>query len=190
MLLVLQTGCRPSEAAYLVLEQSFKRTRAHEGCDYLAVVPAQYTKTRERYKWALKREANETVELVMALHERPPSLHLLGTQAQLADKLHNWFKRRILPDAAKTSQAVDDALKSQFKYNLRTVRARFAEDWADAVKEAEALGKQVPPNPLQHRTARTTFRHYVPPAGSDADDDSDDDDSASVLEEAADRSPS
>ena len=69
----------------------------------MAIVPAQYTKTRERYKWALKKEANETVELVRALHKRAIGKHLFDSQNQLASKLYDWFNRRILPDAAKES---------------------------------------------------------------------------------------
>ena len=49
----LETGCRPSEAAYLVLENHFRKTSVNLGCDYVAIVPADNTKTAVRYKWPM-----------------------------------------------------------------------------------------------------------------------------------------
>ena len=122
---VLETGCRPSEASYLVLCNSFRRSRALPDCDYKAVVPANHTKTVAKYKWGVKRRANRAIELVRELHERAPTLSHLGDQHRLASLLHCWFTRRILKDAAKESPIVKDNLASDPMYNLRTVRARF-----------------------------------------------------------------
>ena len=64
---MLSTGCRPTEAAWLVLKNSFKK-HTLRGSDYAAVVPAEVTKTKERYKWQLKKDVNVAVELVALLH--------------------------------------------------------------------------------------------------------------------------
>ena len=58
---LLETGCRPNEAAYLVLNNSFYRVSDVEGCDYKAIVPAHQTKTKAKYKWAMKKKANQAI---------------------------------------------------------------------------------------------------------------------------------
>ena len=58
---LLETGCRPNEAAYLVLNNSFYPVCDVEGCDYKAIVPADKTKTNVKYKWAVKKEANQAI---------------------------------------------------------------------------------------------------------------------------------
>ena len=58
VLFVLATGCRPNEAAYIVRENSFRKTSAYPGSAYVATVPPEATKTKERYRWALKERFN------------------------------------------------------------------------------------------------------------------------------------
>ena len=55
---MLATGCRPNEAAYIVRENSFRKTSAYPGSAYVATVPPEATKTKERYRWALKERFN------------------------------------------------------------------------------------------------------------------------------------
>ena len=171
--MTLETGCRPNEAAFLVLSNTFKRSRREPGCDYKAIVPSLNTKTSERYKWYMKRKANWVIELIKELHERAPTLEHLGDQQHLAKGLYNWFTRRILIDAAKESPIVKAHLDSGLMYNLRTVRSRRATDWAAAKARAEAEGKEAPPNPLQHASERTTYRSYVAIEDTDAEDGED-----------------
>ena len=78
MFFALETGCRPNEAAYLVLNNSFRRISSLENCDYLAIVPPSAAKTRIRYKWAMRRAASAAVKLVGALHAGPHTLEHLG----------------------------------------------------------------------------------------------------------------
>ena len=164
---MLETGCRPNEAAYLVLENSFTLTSAAKGCDYMAIVPAHKTKTGDKYKWAMKRKVNKAVKLVQELHERD-RLGTFKSQHHLAKVLFDWFTRRILPDAAKESKVVKAHLDSNNKYNLRTVRSRFATAWAAAKLAAESKGEKPPKNPLFHKSSAVTFRCYV--ALEDSDD--------------------
>ena len=102
---MLETGCRPNEAAYLVLNNSFKVTRAVKGCDYMAIVPAHQTKTGAKYKWAMKKKVNKAVKLVQQLHEKN-KLPTFKDQHHFAKMLYDWFTRRILPDTAKDSNFV------------------------------------------------------------------------------------
>ena len=147
MYFLLETGCRPNEAAYLVLNNSFTPTRRAKGCDYMAIVPAQQTKTGAKYKWAMKGKVNKAVKLVQQLHDRD-QLPTFKDQHHLAKMLYDWFSRRVLPDAAKESKAVTAYLATGNKYNLRTVRARFATAWAAAKLAAERKGEKEPKNPL------------------------------------------
>ena len=62
--------------------------------------------------------------------------------------LVDWFSKRILKDAAKKLPVVSTHINTGKKFNMRTVRSRFATAWAAAKKEAEAAGKEVPANPL------------------------------------------
>ena len=146
--MVLNTGCRPSEAAYLVFNNSFYKTSVYPSCVYLAVVPPEATKTRREYKWKLNESANQAVKLVKFLHAKAETLDHLGDHRLFGKRLAEWFTFRLMVDCAKTNKHVKQALESKDHYNLRSVRARFATDWAAAAKKAEASGRAVPPNPL------------------------------------------
>ena len=61
---LLETGCRPNEAAYLVLNNSFYPAGDVEGCDYKAIVLTHQTKTKAKYKWAMKKKATQAIKLV------------------------------------------------------------------------------------------------------------------------------
>ena len=74
---LLLTGCRPNEAAFLVLtKKSFQRNDypAFKDCDWKATIPAEYTKTAVEYKWGIPKRANNFVKLLRQLHERVPAL--------------------------------------------------------------------------------------------------------------------
>ena len=119
-----------------------------EGCDWVAVVPAHHTKTGRKYKWAMKRKVNGAVETVQQLHARGLRLPHIRDQHHLARMLYDWFDRRILRDAAQEYPVVGARLAAGNKYNMRSVRSRFATEWAAAKKQAEEEGKKVPENPL------------------------------------------
>ena len=104
----LETGCRPSEAAYLVLNSSFKATTEVNGCDFIAIVPASLTKTGKKYRWAMRSKVNIAINLVKKLHEKHSKLSHIKTHRALAKTLYAWFKKRILVDAAKESNLVKD----------------------------------------------------------------------------------
>ena len=56
VLVVLTTGCRPKEAAYIVWHKSIRKSTymvKHQVHTYEAFVPADYTKTKHDYLWLL-----------------------------------------------------------------------------------------------------------------------------------------
>ena len=54
--------------------------------------------------------------------------------------LYDWFRKRILKDAAQKLPLVAAHVNTGKTFSLRTVRARFATAWAAAKEEAEAAG--------------------------------------------------
>ena len=70
MLLVLITGCRPNEAAYLVHAYSFQSNDYPDfrDCEWKATMPAELTKTRLDYKWRIPTDMNLVVALVRKIH--------------------------------------------------------------------------------------------------------------------------
>ena len=102
------TGCRPSEAAYIVRANSvepntfpdFKKAK------WAAVVPPQYNKTKRWYQWPVPFKMNELVPLLQGIHKHQPNLaNELGTLPNFIKALDNWFSRRVLPDAVATENA-------------------------------------------------------------------------------------
>ena len=91
MFFVLETNCRPADAAYLVAANSFAVTSAHPGCDYVAVVSAPGAPTVAWYKWGLNRRLNWAVELVGELHAGSYNFGRYKDRAFLAKSLNNWF---------------------------------------------------------------------------------------------------
>ena len=74
---MLATGCHPSEAAYLVINNSFHPTSGESACNYTAVVPPDAAKSRYN-KWVLDVNMNLAVELVGCLHAKKLRLDRLG----------------------------------------------------------------------------------------------------------------
>ena len=74
---LLITGCRPKEAAYLVLtKDSFLRNDYPDfKGDWKAEMPRTETKTGIAYKWDIPQSANTTVKLLRELHKHVPGLN-------------------------------------------------------------------------------------------------------------------
>ena len=64
ILFLLWTGCRPSEAAYVVMHQTIAANDyyvPHENHHFKATAPAMITKTKRDYFWLLPMEFEELV---------------------------------------------------------------------------------------------------------------------------------
>ena len=169
----LWTGCRPSEAASLVLTRGCFRKNAYANPgkdlpkfkgDWMAVVPAAETKTGIDYKWDIPAAANFAVVLLRALHAYVPDLDKeLGGHAKFTRALKNWFVERVLKDTGHASRDAEGEEPAVPKYNMRSVRCYRGTEWVQRVLEAKRLKVARPPNPLQHTDGRTTMRHYALP---------------------------
>ena len=167
MLCVLLFSCRPSEAAYLIHANSFQRNTfaAFKDCAWVATIPASYNKTKLLYKWPVPKKMEWMVRLTKALHELVPTLQsdLGDPKTKFNTALQNFYKQRVLVDAAKLKGVVAIDTKAERFYCMRTIRAHHAEVWAEKAEECKRLGLPLPFNPLQHTTPKTTFKNYVPP---------------------------
>ena len=54
-----------------------------------------------------------------------------------------------------------EELNIHSKYNMRTIRCRFATDWVMKKTECELSREPIPFNPLQHESSRTTEYYYA-----------------------------
>ena len=171
------TGCRPNEAAYLVLARGPIRKNAYahgvrslpsfKG-DWMAVMPAAETKTGLDYKWDIPAAANFAVVLLRALHAYAPDLdEELGGRARFTKALKNWFVERVLPDAGYAARDAKEKEPAIPKYNMRSIRCYVGTDWAKRAKEADVAKRPRPPNTLQHADDRTTFRRYAKKSAAD-----------------------
>ena len=164
--MVLLFGCRPSEAAYIVYSNSFSPNTFPEleGCDWAATVPPAFNKTKKLYKWPVPPKMIWMVKLVREMHGSPDlQSELNNSIPNFTESITQWYRRRVVLDAAKESDVVSQLLQAQGFLCMRTVRAFHAKEWAQAAAKAKRLGLPVPFNPLQHVSSKTTMQHYVPP---------------------------
>ena len=96
MFFVLETHCRPVDAAYLVANNPFKTSRATPGCDYFALMPERYGKTDAWYEWPLDRKLNWAVELIGEIHSGPYCLKRYLEYKYVSKNITWWFNDRVL----------------------------------------------------------------------------------------------
>ena len=68
-MILLHTGCRTNEAAYVVHNMSIEDNDyyfPHDDCMYIAFVPAEFTKTNSRYIWNLPSEMNDIIDIILS----------------------------------------------------------------------------------------------------------------------------
>ena len=168
----LRTGCRPSEAAYLVQTRGSFPENAYanpgkglpklEGT-WMAFMPAAETKTRRDYKWEIPTVDNSAVKLLRALQAYVPALEdKLGNRAKFTKAIEDWFVKRVVKDVAAEYED-EEMFPEGVRYNMRSVRCYRGTEWVQRVLEAKRLKVARPPNPLQHTDGRTTMRHYALP---------------------------
>ena len=105
VLFVLITGCRPSEASYIVRANAVEPNTYPDfrPAKWVAKVPPQYNKTKRWYQWPVPFAMNKMVPMLQNFHKHEPQLpKILGTLPNFIKALDNWFSRRVLPDAVAT----------------------------------------------------------------------------------------
>ena len=70
MLLLAYTGCRPTEASYVICEDSYEENLVpvpHMECKWQVKAPARITKTKRDYAWQLPEKLDFMREVVKKL---------------------------------------------------------------------------------------------------------------------------
>ena len=154
-MILLHTGCRTNEAAYIVQEKSIEQSKylyKHVDSDWKAIVPAEHTKTDTEYEWLLPNEILYAVELI-----RDHQGTTYSTSDKLREGLDNFYDDQIL---AKAGVPVRDDKGNLF--SMKAVRKFRATEWVKLHAEYKVMKwKPYPPNPLQHESAKMTLAAYA-----------------------------
>ena len=160
--MVLHTGCRPVEAAYVVMKKTIQKNTIklkHATFEHKATASKDMTKTKRDYFWLLPKEFNAFLT-ILKLHT-PTGFK---DYKVLTKELSHYWDRKVL-----TNAKVPLNRKTNTVYSLRTVRALRATQFIQLLAEYKVMGwKPTPPNPLQHKNIKMTVEKY---ALKDCDDD-------------------
>ena len=119
---------------------------------YIAYVPKEITKTNKHYYWLLPHDLDEFAEYIKKKMKRGYS-----SATKLCQSLRKYFTYQVTKEAKLPN--IDEQGYSQ---TLRTIRCTIATNFVKTLAEYQVMGwKLTPPNPLQHESVRTTFRHYA-----------------------------
>ena len=156
MLVVLATGCRPKDAAYIVQHRSVRPNDhrvLHMRHTYQAFVPAAHNKTGRDYLFLVPQRFDRVAECIQQLtHTGYPTYEKLDRG--LKDFYASAVMRKALGDRA--------AHGAGRYYCMRTARAYRATEWVALVAEYRYMGwKPEPLNPLQHESEKMTMEHYA-----------------------------
>ena len=161
-MILLHTGCRPNEAAFIVYNRSVEISTyhfKHTNSDWRATVPAEHTKTGIEYEWLLPNEIEYVIDIVRRHNDTG-----YDSSDKLREGLDNFYEKQILLKAGVPAR--DPKGKS---YSMKAVRKFRATEWAGLHKEYEVMDwKPYPPNPLQHKSPKMTLAVYAE-KGSDND---------------------
>ena len=155
MLLVLITGCRPKEAAYVVWHRAVKANAyivKHMSHALQAFVPASVTKTHHDYMWPLPDEYDAVAQRILA-----NDVSGFENYDQLHRSLQNFYKTQVLDKAENAVIKHSDVSY----YCMRTARAYRATEWVKLVTEYRLMKWTPEPlNPLQHKKMEMTLERY------------------------------
>ena len=152
---MLHLGCRPSEAAYIVVHKRIEKNKhqiKHARHDFMATAPKSITKTKRDYEWLVPLELNCYVRDLLS-HPRTG----FRSWDDLKSALANYWERRVLAQAG-----VPRHPDTYGCYSLKTVRALRATIWLKLVEEYRVMKwEPAPPNPLAHTDIKTTKERYA-----------------------------
>lgn len=152
---VLHTGCRPSEAAYVVFHKTIKKSTIklkHASFELQATAPKDITKTKRDYFWLLPKEFN----LFLPVLRGHTPTGFTDFKALTKELAHYW-DRKVLKHAKVPLNSETNTV-----YSLRTVRALRATQWVKLFAEYKEMGwSPMPPNPLSHKDVKMTLKKYA-----------------------------
>ena len=149
------TGCRQSEAAYIVFNRSIKDNDyivRHNSFSRMATVPASDTKTDKDYFWLISASHTKIMDMIVQ------NINTGFASAEALKKsLKAYFREQTLKKADIPVHHSGNRL-----YNMRSIRSFHATEWVKLVLEYRLMGwTPEPPNPLQHESERMTIDHYA-----------------------------
>ena len=152
---VLITGCRPKEAAYVVYHASVTKSRSKSTVDgitentYKLFCPRAFTKTKLDYSWQVRYDDKRMNQIsdILGLTSFKDAAHLLRA-------VEYWFNK-IVKDA-KLPRPPAGA-----QWTLRSARCLHATEWYRLTLQHQIMHYQKPPNPLHHVCERTSLRYYA-----------------------------
>ena len=155
-MVVLVTGCRPKEAAYIVHSKSLRQNEylvKHMEHTYEAFCPASDTKTDRDYLWLIPVEYDRLVDRILTLPYT--GFH---SYEKLAASMKPFYSLQVLQKV----KGVKTRHSRTKWYCMRTARAFRATEWIKLVTEYRLMGWSPEPlNPLQHVGDKMTLEHYA-----------------------------
>ena len=143
-MVLLHTGCRPNEAAYIVQHKGVGRAESfirEMEADHQATVPAEFTKTKTDYCWLLPVHMNEIVVNILELEHTG-----YNNKEGLLIGLNNYYTDQILNRSGIQTRDASGKL-----YSMKSIRKFRATEWVLLYSEYKVMEwKDCPPNPLQH----------------------------------------
>ena len=153
--LVMFTGCRPNEAAWIVVHKTVDQetvTLVHAEFDWMATVPEGSTKTHREYHILLPKSFEFWRTLLM---EHTATGY--DDRDKLTAALANYWARSVLKGAGVPKEP-----GSANNYSLKTVRALHGTRYVELYAEYQVMGwTPLPPNPLSHESLKTTKENYA-----------------------------
>ena len=113
------------------------------------------TKTDKDYVWVVKDEESAVCSLITGQPSPDPNFkHFLA----LYDCLHHHYGQVLKQK------------KINSRFTMKTIRCYYATEWVKKKTECELTGEVVPPNPLQHDSAKTTEYYYAAKGSSSVEE--------------------
>ena len=162
LFILLLTGCRPSEAAYIVQHRSMSNnpyTDFAARASLIAETPDEFNKTGRNYVWLVPNYDGVLEAIINHFCTMEDSPY--KDEYELSEKLDYWFNKTMqdakLPIRSSKNQ----------KYTMRSIRCYRATEWVKECAECKVLNWPEPPNPLQHEKDSTTVKKYYAQRGAD-----------------------
>ena len=164
LFILLLTGCRPNEAAYIVQHKSMRHNPYVDfaaRADFIAETPGSFNKTGKPYVWLVPNYEgvfDAIVNHFNHLEESP-----FEDEEDLSERLDYWYNKTM-----RDAKLLIRNSKNQ-KYTMRSIRCYKATEWVRECAESKVLKWPEPPNPLQHEKDSMTVKKNYAQRGADSE---------------------